>query len=55
MNTAEVVQANIATIFATNGVRNFGDEIGWHTARNRSADIISRNMEEVNCVMDVLT
>lgn len=44
---AEVNQADRETIRAINGVRNRGEDIGWHTAMYRSAEIIytiSKNM-----------
>lgn len=45
---AEVPQAINDTIFETNGVRKRGDEMGWQTAMNRSADMINRKMDDVN-------
>lgn len=54
MISADIPQAINDTIFETSGVLKRGDEMGWQTAINLSADIINRKMDEVNWVMDVL-
>jgi len=52
---ADAVHATHVTQRDTKGDRYLGDEMGWHTAMYRSADMIIRKIDEVNCVMDVLT
>jgi len=55
IRTAEVVQATAETILAICRVRYRGEDIGWHTAIYRSADMMSRNIDEVKEVIEVLT
>uniref|UniRef100_A0A2M4DAY8 Putative secreted protein n=1 Tax=Anopheles darlingi TaxID=43151 RepID=A0A2M4DAY8_ANODA len=55
MMRTDAVQARADTTFDTSGVRKRGDEIGWQTAMYRSADMMNRKMDEVNCVIEVDT
>lgn len=53
--SAEQHQAMIETIRDTNGVRYLGLWMCKQMAIYRSADIMNRNIDDVNCVIDVLT